>query len=119
MCYFDFLLYGREHAYLHFADTFLKMLSQNEKDLTTNETFEKLGEKPPFFDAVANELEKDGLIKCVSYGYYITLKGRKKIISGGYRHEKFLKRIGMLVSIIACIAAVVAAIFSAIAAFKE
>jgi hypothetical protein len=119
MDFINKMLYGSEYAYLQFADYLLIMLSATDKDLTARENLEIDGQVPQFFDAVADELEKDGLIKIVSYGYYITLKGRKKIASGGYKQEKLWKRIGMLISIVACVAAVAAAIFSAIAAFEK
>lgn len=120
MVFIHKILYGREHAYLHFADLLLTLFNETaDKDFTPNESLDKLGIKPPFFDAVEDELERDGLIKIKHYGYYITLKGRKKIISGGYKQEKLRKRIGLLTSIVACVAAVAAAVFSAIAAFEK
>jgi hypothetical protein len=80
------ILYGSKFLYFYMQDTILELLA--ERDSIPLKTLQGTDQIPPAdFERVIGNLVEDKMIIISEYSAGITLKGKMKVASGGYRKE--------------------------------
>ncbi len=105
----DELLYGKAYRFYYFLDILLSGFENS--DYISFDQLNK-GSKLLDFDLVIKQLADDGMIKLERDGVRITLKGKAKHESGGYKRTILRKRVSFIAIMIGAIAAMIGAIFS-------
>ena len=105
--YIERILYGQDYIYLCCLDITLKYF-ENDDFIRYDQLFK--GDLSPDFQNTIDQLVDDGMVKIERTGYRITLKGKSKLRTGGYKRAALGKRVIFLAVVIAAVAGITAVI---------